>query len=291
MTVRLILGDQLNEAHSWYREVRSDVCYLMMEVRSETDYVVHHAQKVIAIFAAMRAFAAMLQSQGHTVRYYAIDDPDNPQSFEQGIQTVLRDVDGERFEWQMPDEWRVDAELRRIADNLGIDHACVDTEHFLTTRDEAAQLFARKKQWRLETFYRAMRVKHGVLLEPDGTPVGGEWNYDTENRASWKGTPAAPADVRPMHDHSAIWASIQRSGVQTVGNANAENAAPAYAGIATGAGTLPSLRLPAAGAAANIAEAGRGPTYGISVDAPLPPRPLAVAQARPSATATATSTE
>jgi deoxyribodipyrimidine photolyase-related protein len=134
---------------------------------------------------------------------------------------VLRDVHGERFEWQMPDEWRVDAELRRIADNLGIDHACVDTEHFLTTRDEAAQLFARKKQWRLETFYRAMRVKHGVLLEPDGTPVGGEWNYDTENRASWKGTPAAPADVRPMHDHSAIWASIQRSGVQTVGNANA----------------------------------------------------------------------
>ncbi len=57
-TVRLILGDQLNPQHSWFAAVHPQVVYLMMEVRQETDYVLHHAQKVISIFAAMRAMAA-----------------------------------------------------------------------------------------------------------------------------------------------------------------------------------------------------------------------------------------
>ena len=56
-TLRLILGDQLNPLHSWFGEVRADVVYVLIEVRSETDYVRHHAQKVLGIFAAMRALA------------------------------------------------------------------------------------------------------------------------------------------------------------------------------------------------------------------------------------------
>ena len=53
-TVRLILGDQLNPGHSWFGKKDASVTYVFMEVRSETDYVVHHAQKVIAIFAGMQ---------------------------------------------------------------------------------------------------------------------------------------------------------------------------------------------------------------------------------------------
>ena len=64
MQLRLILGDQLNAAHSWYRERRDDVVYVLMETRSETDYVRHHAQKVLAVFAAMRRFAEALQAAG-----------------------------------------------------------------------------------------------------------------------------------------------------------------------------------------------------------------------------------
>ena len=48
-TIRLVLGDQLNPRHPWFADVRQDVVYLMMEVRQETDYVLHHAQKIIAI--------------------------------------------------------------------------------------------------------------------------------------------------------------------------------------------------------------------------------------------------
>ena len=80
LTLRLILGDQLNPQHSWFNDVQPDVVYVLMEIRQETDYVLHHAQKVLAIFAAMRAFAAALKESGHRVRYVRIGDPSDRKS-------------------------------------------------------------------------------------------------------------------------------------------------------------------------------------------------------------------
>ena len=42
MELRLILGDQLNAGHSWFRTPDAAVCYLMAELRQETDYCRHH---------------------------------------------------------------------------------------------------------------------------------------------------------------------------------------------------------------------------------------------------------
>ena len=71
-TLRLILGDQLNLQHCWFSDVDAATSYVLMEVRQETDYVLHHAQKIIAIFAAMRDFARRLRAAGHRVHYFAI---------------------------------------------------------------------------------------------------------------------------------------------------------------------------------------------------------------------------
>ena len=79
-TLRLVLGDQLHPGHSWFAQVDARVVYVLMEVRQETDYVLHHAQKILAIFAAMRDFARYLCAGGHRVRYVALDDPGNRQS-------------------------------------------------------------------------------------------------------------------------------------------------------------------------------------------------------------------
>ena len=89
--VRLILGDQLYEGHNWFEKVNPEVLYLMMEVRSETDYVSHHIQKVVAFFAAMRAFAAHLSAKGHQILYLGLDDPRNKQYFGENLRWVLKE--------------------------------------------------------------------------------------------------------------------------------------------------------------------------------------------------------
>ena len=231
-TLRLVLGDQLNPHHSWFSTVDKSVIYVFMELRQETDYVLHHAQKILAIFAGMRDFAVQLEAAGHRVHYLAIDDAVNLPTITDNLNAVIVKYKIAVFEYQSPDEWRLDVQLAEFAKSLSISTQMVDSEHFFTTRDETALLFGDRKKWLMETFYRQMRVKHGVLIE-EGTkppkPVGGQWNFDAENRKAWPGLPLAPADIRllngkserKVHDHTALWTTIVKAGVKSFGEPNA----------------------------------------------------------------------
>ena len=220
-TLRLILGDQLNPLHSGFATPRGDVIHVMIEMRQETDYVLHHAQKILAIFAAMRDFARALREAGHRVHYVAIDNPSNRQTLPANLDALIAAHSAGAFEYQQPDEWRLDAQLADYARGLSIPARMVDSEHFLTTRSEAAELFEGRKQWLMEHFYRAMRRRHGVLMDGD-KPVGGQWNFDHDNRKPWPGTPPEPRDPRPRHDHSALWQSIVAAGVESFGKPQAD---------------------------------------------------------------------
>lgn len=220
-TLRLVLGDQLNPTHSWFSAVDSNVIYTLMEMRQETDYVVHHAQKVLAIFAGMRDLADLLESQGHRVHYLRIDDPNNTQSLTLNLEKIIKHYKCTRFEYQQPDEWRLDAQLETFAKKQKIDVKMCESEHFYTTRHEAGTLFKGQKSWLMERFYRQMRTKHQVLMLDAKRPVEGQWNFDHENRKRWTGTPPEPKDQRAQHDHSALWTVIEKAGVQTMGTPHA----------------------------------------------------------------------
>jgi deoxyribodipyrimidine photolyase-related protein len=215
-TLRLILGDQLNHKHSWYQSVDSDVIYVLMEIRSETDYVKHHIQKVVAFFQAMRLFAETLRYEGHAVHYISLDAPENKQSFTENIKQLCAKHAITRVEYQLPDEYRVDQELGMLSDIIKLPVNVVDTEHFNTTRTEFSEFFAGKKQFLLESFYRHMRKKHDVLMLT-GKPEGDKWNFDSENR---KKIPANHSVITPLlfhRDVSNLVEMIHKHGVQTIG--------------------------------------------------------------------------
>jgi deoxyribodipyrimidine photolyase-related protein len=219
-TLRLILGDQLNPLHSWYSERSDDIIYVMLEVRQETDYVLHHAQKILAIFAAMRDFARWLKSEGHQVHFIAIDDPHNRQNIPHNLDDLIRRHEAAAFEYQAPDEWRLNEQLKHYAEAQVIACRMRDTEHFYGRREEAADYFVDKKQWLMENFYRMMRVKHIVLLDKAGKPCGGQWNFDHDNRKSWPGRPSEPHDERIEHNHEKLWKIITEAGVKSFGSPN-----------------------------------------------------------------------
>lgn len=220
-TLRLLLGDQLHPAHSWFDAQDAGIVYVLMEVRQETDYVLHHAQKILAIFAAMRDLAAQLKAAGHRVRYIAIDDASNRQSLPGNLAALMAHYGADRLEYQQPDEWRLDEQLRTWGEAQAFDVQAVDSEHFYTSRTEVAGTFQGRRQWLMEHFYRRMRQRHQVLLDEAGEPEGGAWNYDHDNRKPWHGTPEVPPDGRPTHDHRALWATIEAAGVKSFGNPQA----------------------------------------------------------------------
>src|SRR6476661_3488756 len=153
-TLRLILGDQLNISHSWFNSISADVIYVLMEVMQEQTYVKHHIQKVVGFFANMRHFAAQLQTLGHCVVYISLDDPDNKQSFKENIHQLKQKLDIDTFEYQLPDEYRLDEDLKDVVASLAIQTQVYDTEHFLTKRNDIKEFFEGKKQYLMETFYR-----------------------------------------------------------------------------------------------------------------------------------------
>ncbi|MCC7198571.1 MAG: cryptochrome/photolyase family protein, partial [Gammaproteobacteria bacterium] len=144
------------------------------------------------------------------------------QSITENLAALAQHYDARRVEWQAPDEWRLDALLRNWAAQQPFAAAEVDSEHFLTTRVEMATLFAGRKQWLMETFYRHMRRRLGLLMDAQGKPEGGQWNFDHDNRKPWPGTPAEPADARPVHDHRELWALLARCGVASFGDPQAD---------------------------------------------------------------------
>ena len=218
-TARLLLGDQLNEQHSWFQQTDDTVLYLMFETWSETTYCEHHIQKIAGFFLAMRAFAQRLRDGGHKVVYRTLDETRELklESITDNVADVMRKEGIEAFGYQLPDEWRLDEELRLFADSLPGPVEVVDTEHFMSGRNDVKDLFKGKKTYLMETFYRDMRRRHNVLIDPNGEPTTGTWNYDQENRGSLPNDISFPQASTFPKDATPIVELIERHGIKTMG--------------------------------------------------------------------------
>lgn len=220
--LRLILGDQLNQKHSWFAQADQSILYVLMEIRTETDYVWHHIQKACAFFAAMEGFADLLNSRHHDTIYLKLDDPSNLQSFTANCNALIKKYQIESFEYQLPDEYRVDEELKTYCSALNIPAQTCDTEHFYTTRDELGTFFSGKKGLLMENFYREMRKKHNILM--DGKePIAGKWNFDEDNR---KKLPKNHHPYPPLLFTNTVQAQydrIRNAGIETIGSIDPQN--------------------------------------------------------------------
>ena len=222
-TLRLILGDQLNTNHSWFKTVDDTITYVMMEIRTETDYAKHHIQKVLGIFAAMQEFAKMLQQQKHNVIYIKLNDTHNLQSFDKNCDILIAENNFTQFEYQLPDEYRVDKHFKEYVQSIVIQSNVADTEHFYSTRSELGNLFQGKKTYLMETFYRYMRKKHNVLIIDGDKPLHGKWNFDGDNRQK------LPKEHKPIlpflftNDVSEIEAKLKKNSIKTIGLVDAKN--------------------------------------------------------------------
>ncbi len=221
-TLRLILGDQLNSQHSWFTKQDSNITYVIMEVRTETDYAWHHIQKIVGFFSAMQQFAEELQQKKHQVIYIKLNDSNNLQSFETNLDRLIKAHSFTHFEYQLPDEYRLDELMKKYCSTLTITTSVFDSEHFISSREELGVFFKGKKTFLMESFYRYMRKKHDVLM--DGTePQYGQWNFDSDNR---KKLPAKHNVVKPLlfnNDVTTIFNYLSNTNVKTIGSIDAKN--------------------------------------------------------------------
>ena len=198
----LVLGDQLDQglaAFDDFDNARDAV--LMMELEDEATYVRQHKQRLVLFFSAMRHFAESLRDKHRHVFYARLDDPDNGGDLQSGLGRWLHRIRPGKLRLCRPGDHRVLSAIRSSLGSAGCALELIEDRHFYAQPDEFRSHAQGRRQIRQEYFYREMRRRHAILLDDEGRPLGGRWNFDAENRRSFgesgPGHIKAPRSFRP----------------------------------------------------------------------------------------------
>ena len=189
----LVLGDQLSDRLSSLNYLEPEDVVLMVEVWSEASYVKHHKQKIALVFSAMRHFADELRANGRSVIYVPLTDPENTQSLTSEVERHQRSHHFSEWLLTEPGEWRLKAAFDELKATLPVPLQVVHDDRFICSHDDFQAFLKGRKQPRMEHFYRKIRQSTGILMD-GGDPVGGQWNFDHDNRKALdqRATPNPP---------------------------------------------------------------------------------------------------
>jgi len=194
----LVFGDQLNHDSAVWDDFdpQSDRVW-MAENDSEATHVWSHQYRLVAFFSPMRHFRDELIAAGKKTLYH--DLPSDRRrargsSFSSLLDQTLQKHDVERVVWVEPGDYRVAEEIRQTVERHQIDFQQLPDRHFYCSIDRWNRWAEGRRSILLETFYRTMRKEHGILIDREGEPEGGQWNFDHDNRGSFgrEGPPQLP---------------------------------------------------------------------------------------------------
>ena len=180
----LVLGDQLTRSNPALARLDRGVDQiLMIEAPGEATHVWSHKARITLFLAAMRHFANALVDAGHRLTYVEID-ADQPAGMAERLALALKKSNADTLHVCEPGEWRVLTLVQDCCATAGVALEVLPDPHFLITLDGFRRWAGNNRSLRMEFFYRHMRRTTGILMEAD-EPVGGQWNFDAENRAGF----------------------------------------------------------------------------------------------------------
>ena len=190
MTLTLILGDQLHR--DWLRpsllQLSPGSRVLMIEDLGVASTWRYHRLRLLHTFVAMRSFRDALIERGLEVRYFELpasagvpfwqrlaselEATPAPEGGGEGRQLQVAEVADRSFE----------ARLQQFCAERGVTLTVLPSPAFLESVAESRTWFEGRRRPFMKTFYERQRRRLGLLLEADGSPTGGRWSFDADNR-------------------------------------------------------------------------------------------------------------
>jgi deoxyribodipyrimidine photolyase-related protein len=208
-----ILGDQLWEkqaALARFQEHKTETPVIFIE---SLDYVRqrrYHAQKLVLVWSAMRHFAEELRTEGWPVNYCVTDVFQDP---------LLAWIE----EHQITQLWIMtptDLPFQKLIENLVLPCKIelIANNHFLWSKEDFEAWATNKKRLLLEDFYREGRKRFQILMDGQ-KPIGGQWNFDKDNRKPPKKLPKTPNALEFLPDQitESVLAKVQTLQTLTYG--------------------------------------------------------------------------
>jgi deoxyribodipyrimidine photolyase-related protein len=180
-----ILGDQLLEQHPAIAAAeaqvgRSQLRLVLIESKTRIKRLPYHRKKLVLLFSAMRHYAAWLQERDYHVDYLRAEN------MLSGLRMHVARQRPDTLFCMAASEYGGRQFQTQLSEKLGIPVKVLPNTQFLCGRFHLDQIFSADRRMVMETFYRALRLRSGLLLDDDVQrgviPTSGRWNFDAENR-------------------------------------------------------------------------------------------------------------
>jgi deoxyribodipyrimidine photolyase-related protein len=185
MTLTLILGDQLHR--DWFSPSALNLGVgervVMIEDLGVASSYRYHKLRLLHTFVAMRHFRDALWERGVELRYFEL-----PESVAMPFWRRLDDELGEELgdgrELRVAEiaDRGFEASLRHFCNERSVQLSVLASPAFLESVADSRLWFEGRRRPFMKTFYERQRRRLNLLLEADGSPSGGVWSFDAENR-------------------------------------------------------------------------------------------------------------
>ena len=128
-----------------------------------------HSERLFFLISSARHFAKSLEDEGFTVEYV------KAATTVDGLKAIQKKHKDLPITCAEPSSFSQFDQLKAFGVSF------VANDFFLTPRDLFTQWAEGQKSYLMENFYRAQRIRLGIMVEGN-KPTGGAWNFDKENR-------------------------------------------------------------------------------------------------------------
>ena len=181
MKLFFILGNQLFPLKNLDR-FKMDHLMFMAEDHELCTYEKHHKLKILLFLSSMRSYAENLKKNKFKVEYSKIDSAEFKIKYIDKLKKTLNSKNiTEVTSFEVEDKF-FEEKISNFFNKSKIKWNIIKSPMFLNSRSDFKSYLLKTKKPFMATFYKEVRKKSGILIGPDGNPVGGKWSFDDENR-------------------------------------------------------------------------------------------------------------
>ena len=145
-------------------------------------YERHHKLKILLFLSSMRSYADKLKENKFKLNYSKIDSTDFKKDYTKKLEKLLKmNKIKEVTSFEIEDKF-FETKINNFLKKQNIQWNIIRSPMFLDSREDFKKYLTKTKKPFMAKYYKEKRERLNILLNKDGTPEGGKWSFDEDNR-------------------------------------------------------------------------------------------------------------
>ncbi len=181
MKLFFLLGNQLFD-EKYLEKFKKDHIFYMAEDFELCTYEKHHKNKILLFLSSMRSHADRLKKSNFKIEYSSIEEKTFKLDYTEKLKKIIKSKKiTEISSFEIEDKF-FENKISNFTKKENINWNIVQTPMFLNSRENFKKYLSKSKKPFMAVFYKDTRRELDILIKKDGTPVGGKWSFDEDNR-------------------------------------------------------------------------------------------------------------